>query len=342
MSKYRRAVLAGVLLAIWVFAAPGIAQAAKEAFFEVSFGADKNVMTLGDELEVRVDILHGEGYVLKDLKPPKDLTPFQIKSRKRLDPQTAGGATSEGFRVILTVFELGEFEVPAFEILFKTPDGKEGVVTTDVWPLRVVSVGRRRSDTEDVRGIKGQKSLWPASEIWRRLAVWAAGLLGSLALAGILWGFIRWFLAWREARRPPHERALRALARLESQKLYESGRHKEFYTQLAVIVKTYLMRQLSLGSPDLTTAQTVALLQADARFVSLREPVAGLLARADMVKFAKASPGSEESRRCLAEARSLVQEGLKVPDPAAAVAAAGGAKRGKTGKRGKHGRLGTQ
>ena len=81
--------------------------------------------------------------------------------------------------------------------------------------------------------------------------------------------------------------------RLQHQKLWQNGRHKQYYTRLTKILREYLDGRYGVSAMEMTTDEILAAikeLSIDARqFAVLTE----LLQTADFVKFAKHTPDDE-------------------------------------------------
>ena len=108
---------------------------------------------------------------------------------------------------------------------------------------------------------------------------------------------------------PAHERALKALAELRAQRLAETGRVKEFFFELSLIVRRYLEERFSIRAPHMSTDEFLCFLRGSSQ---LAEPHKQLLEsfmnRCDLVKFAKYGPVPREIEESFESARSLIQE----------------------------------
>jgi hypothetical protein len=128
--------------------------------------------------------------------------------------------------------------------------------------------------------------------------------------------------------RPPHEIAYGEMQRLLSSGLLEKGRIKEFYIELAEIMKRYLEARFGVDTFERTTSEILEALRL------ARLPVRGMTSTSeffgacDMVKFARHAPASEETRATVERAYRLIDE-TKAPEQPAETplgVAAGGAR----------------
>jgi len=298
-------VLIGIWGVLWLTtASPAFSQ---DTLFEMTFTADKNEITIGDEVTLAVDVLHGVDFKLLPLPKKLSLAPFEVKKIAQLVPKTGGQATTQGFRVVVTIFELGEFTIPKFPVNFVDPNGKKGVVYTDEWPVTVLSVGVTEKDTGDIRPLKGPKSLeyiWSSRRLLQ-MAAWAVlGGIILLFLLRYLWGRLK---SWKQDRRTPYERALDDLKELEEAKLIESGQAKLYFTKISDILKLFLVKQFDVGSMDHTTREFMKDVRSEKLILPEEDTIASILKESDFVKFAKFIPPTTESQEMLTMTRQVVE-----------------------------------
>ncbi len=113
---------------------------------------------------------------------------------------------------------------------------------------------------------------------------------------------------------PAHIIALRELQSLRDEELWQKGEVKEFYSRLSDILRRYLDNRYGISSPELTTDETVRILQkAAVTTTGQMSMVKELLSLSDMVKFAKYLPQSDLHERYHNDAVRFVEE-TKVPE----------------------------
>jgi hypothetical protein len=113
---------------------------------------------------------------------------------------------------------------------------------------------------------------------------------------------------------PPWQNALQSLNLLDSKKLWQQGKIKEYYTELTDIIRHYLHQQHAIEAMEMITSEILeaydkAGLHADAR-VLLSE----LLMQADFAKFAKALPEKNENEQSIIIARQFIEVTKPVPN----------------------------
>ncbi len=135
--------------------------------------------------------------------------------------------------------------------------------------------------------------------------------------------------------------ALRDLQALRDAELWQKGEIKEYYSRLSDILRRYIDGRYSISSPELTTDETVRMLQkAAVTTPGQMSMVKELLSVSDMVKFAKYLPDSTVHVAFMENAVRFVEE-TRLPDAAPAddsqAAAAGEGSAAGKGKRKKGG-----
>jgi len=247
-------------------------------------------------------------YALLPLEEDLSFEPFELKRVEVVPPRRDGKAIREGFRIILTIFELGEFTVPAFTVYFKDGEGRIGKVLTDELRIRVESIGRTEHDSDDIRPIKVP---------YRLTGLWIQGRAFTWVLIGLLLVLLSfgvfWFLKKRrhddsESRLPPYERALLRLERLGKKGHLDAGREKLYFTELYGILERYLIEQFQLGSEDLTTEEFLEAVRQSVLDREVQSKIRDVAGLASLVKFAKWVPPRVESEDALRKARGVVEQ----------------------------------
>ncbi len=281
---------------------------AKSAIFELSFEADKEVITIGDEIHVVIDVLHSSDFELLDINPKLAVQPFEIKSIRRSPATIANQATNESFELILTIFALGEYQIPKLPLEFKKPDGTKGTVYTDIWPIKVVSVRPNADPTVDIHDLKGQKKLPLDPEKVRQRWIMGLAIVGTMLLILLLFWGLRMFLNWRKNQMPPYEKAIAKLKALSDIPFQDAVQIRAFYTDLSYLLREYFIGQFHFGSLEWTTQDYQTHVYDSFLLEREANDLMNLLKQADLVKFAKFAPAVTKSQLCHANAQTIVQD----------------------------------
>ena len=94
---------------------------------------------------------------------------------------------------------------------------------------------------------------------------------------------------------PAHIVAIEALEKLRNEKLWQNNKHKQYYSGLSDILRTYLAGRFEVGAMEMTTDEIAdALREVDIEHKSKMD-LLSVLRDADLVKFAKATPEASEN-----------------------------------------------
>ncbi|NLE36044.1 MAG: hypothetical protein GX622_13155 [Bacteroidales bacterium] len=117
---------------------------------------------------------------------------------------------------------------------------------------------------------------------------------------------------------PAHVIALRDLQALMATELWQKGEIKEYYSRLSDILRRYLENRYGISSPELTTDETIRMLNRAAVTTSGQMAlVKEVLSVSDMVKFAKYIPDSALHQVMYDNSLAFV-EATKAPEMTAA------------------------
>ena len=272
-------------------------------------------ITVGDRVTLTISVEHPND-VRAALPDSLVVAPFEVLEARSLSVESSPTAARSAFEITLTAFELGELELPPIPVDVVSAEGSAEVLETDRFAVQVVSVGADESG--DIRGIRGPLGIPLSSWV---LALWV--LVPLLVIAAL-------YLLARRLRprgedaprpalgpppRPPHEVALEALAALEASTLLERGQVKEYHIAASDILRTYVEERFRVEALEMTTREVLEGLAEVGADASFRVGLRTFLEACDLVKFAKARPGEDESRAALELARRIILESVPAPAP---------------------------
>ncbi|MBR2032784.1 MAG: hypothetical protein IKA04_11340 [Alistipes sp.] len=153
-----------------------------------------------------------------------------------------------------------------------------------------------------VRDLKPQKTLkLRFAEFGGYLGI---ALAVALLLAGVIYLLVRYLhkrgkhlsdLFKPAPPVPAHIVAIEALEKLRNEKLWQNNKHKQYYSGLSDILRTYLAGRFEVGAMEMTTDEIAdALREVDIEQKSKMD-LLSVLRDADLVKFAKATPEASEN-----------------------------------------------
>ena len=313
--RWRRAAGIGATLAL-----SGLATAA-EAWGQaprVTIEADTTEIHVGDPLALRLAVEHAPDLSVR-WPDSLSLGSFEALILEVGETTAApeGDAVQTPAVLRVTAFELGELEVPSFDLELTDGAARSVTVSTDPVVIGVTTVGLDESG--DIRDVKGPRAI---ARDWLLLWPWA---LLALALAGLGYWWFRRRGSGREAdsagppepARPAHEIALEALDRLAASPLLERGRIKQYHIEVSRIVRAYIEGRYRIWALEMVTPDVVSGLAHAGVDPGTRTDFQRFLEACDLVKFARWRPDAGTCRRTLADARELVERTRFVPPPPA-------------------------
>ncbi len=224
---------------------------------------------------------------------------------------SADGRLTITERYLVTSFDSGTYTIPPFYAEVVSGDSLLRFYS-DYSLLKVMRPEVTPPDSTDVIFdiVPPRKAPVAFSEIlpWLVIAIIAALVLWLLARF-LPRNPLRRFVRPAAPADPAHVIALRELQSLRQEELWQKGEVKEFYSRLSDILRRYLENRYGISSPELTTDETVRMLQkAAVTTAGQMSTVKELLSLSDMVKFAKYLPKGELHERYHNDAVRFVEE----------------------------------
>ena len=217
-------------------------------------------------------------------------------------------------RYRLAAFQEGRINLGAPAVLYADKNIVDTLYADDSLRL-LVGTFQIDSTSQSIYDLKPQFTLpFRFAEI-KGYLLW--GLLALLLLAAALYGLDRWLkLRGRRLKElfqaappvPPHVAAIRALEALHHQKLWQNNRHKQYYSSLSEILRTYIAGRWGIGAMEMTTDEILAALRGIELPDKARMDLTAILRDADLVKFAKAMPEAGENESNYQKAYYFVEE----------------------------------
>jgi hypothetical protein len=312
--------LVAVLLALTAYAGEGGPLVGQEA--RLRNDLDTTVVTVGDQIQLTVTVEHPVGARVA-WPDSLDLDPFEVLGAEALAPAREGGSVRSGVVLTLTAFELGELEIPSFEVWVEGPGEASQTLATDRFGVEVVSVGV--DEGGDIRDIRGPLAV-PLGVV--TVSLWLVALGALVAVAFWLGRRMRRKKAGGPVTpvptRPPHEVALEALTRIAASSMLERGQVKEYHIAISEALRTYVEGRFLVPALEMTTREVVDGLGSGDAPRGFIDGLRRFLDRCDLVKFAKVRPDMDTSRGTLALGRELVESTIPERAPSLPDAVSGG------------------
>lgn len=207
----------------------------------------------------------------------------------------------------VTSFDSALYYLPPMSV---TVDGK--LYKSKALALKVYSMP---VDTLHPDQFFGQKTVMKAPFVWED---WY-GLIGCSFLALPLLGFLIYFIVRIrdnkpiirkikvEPKLPPHQAAMKEIERIKSEKVWQKGQSKEYYTELTDALRTYIKDRFGFNALEMTSSEIIDMLL-DMNDKGAIADLRLLFQTSDLVKFAKHDPQMNENDANLINAIDFINE----------------------------------
>lgn len=295
-----------LLLVVFLLSGVGMLRAQN---LEYGVGLDTNYMMIGDQqhLTFRVKAEPGIRLIFPQLQDTVVKGVEIISGPVRDSLKESDGRWLYEVKYVITAFDSGVYVIPPLPITVESEE-YNSVLRTDPVAFAV--------NTYQVDPQKGNYDIvLPYDAPWSVREILPYLLWGLLGIVIILLGIWLWqrhkknkpLFASRKEEIPPYVKAIRSLEEIKENKLWQTGREKEYYTRLTDTVRQYLDEELGIPAMEQTSGETIKALEGRRPVENReREKVAEMLTTADFVKFAKYTPLQDENARYLDVAYDFV------------------------------------
>lgn len=270
----------------------------------------RDTVLIGDQVKwgLKLKLRNGEDFFIEKPDEPvaqgvETIRPWRVDTLS-CNPDSI---EVEG-NVIITSFDSGSFFMPPLIAMIKHAGGVTDTMYCEGPTLEVLTVP---VDTAAFKpfDIKGQVT---CPMTFGELAPWIFIPLGVIALALLVIWMIRnkrrnrgLFGQVKEVE-PPHIVALRNLDRINSGKLWQNNRQKQFYSEVTDTIRQYVAEVYGISAMEETSAELFEDLKDKEIDSRLFEKLEELFRTADYVKFAKHQASDAENEEAIPLATRFV------------------------------------
>ena len=207
----------------------------------------------------------------------------------------------------ITSFDSALYYIPPIRV---DVDGKE--YKSKALALRVLSVP---VDTLHPENFFGQNPIMKAPFVW---SDWYAMIACALLLLPLLGLLIYLIIRIRdnkpiirkvkvEPKLPPHQTALNEIEKIKSEKIWQKGLTKDYYTELTDVIRTYIKERFGFNALEMTSSEIIDKLL-EIKDKDAISDLKFLFQTADLVKFAKHAPLMNENDANLISAIDFIND----------------------------------
>lgn len=290
----------------------------------VKASIDTTHILIGDQMKLLLEIEKP-----KDMEVQFPLVPDTIRSLieviKRMPTDTSmlddkdREKLSQSF--LITSFDSGIHRIPEFYFRLKYKGIKDSVATKAL----MFEVHTMKIDT--TKGPVDIKLPYAAPVTLKEVTPYILGIILLAAIIFFIFYYIRWkkknvplFVKPEKPEEPAHIIALRELDRIKAQKLWQQEKIKQYYSEVADTIRTYIERRFDIPAMEQTSSETIGVFKQRKDLIdnnSLNQ-VQHILSLADLVKFAKYTPLVDDNNLTLMNAYFFVnqtkKEEVKAPE----------------------------
>lgn len=211
-------------------------------------------------------------------------------------------------KLLLTSFDSGSFRLPGPVVITAGDGGRADTVDMEDLLLYVNTI---QIDTASFQpfDIKGQEK-YPVT--FKDILPW---LLAAFGAAIAVLAVLRYLKMRRQhkdffgnslVKEPAHIVALKKLDKLRTDKLWQGGKEKAYYTGITDVLREYIEKRYGFGAMEKTSAEIMEALGDKKLDSGIYQKLEEMLRTADLVKFAKYSPAAEENENAIPVAVNFV------------------------------------
>lgn len=205
----------------------------------------------------------------------------------------------------VTSFDSALYYLPPFEVIVDNKPYKSKALALKVYSIPV--------DTLHADQFFGQKTIMEPPFAWED---WASAIWLSIFVIPLLALVIFLIIRFNdnkpiikkikvEPKLPPHQQAMKEIARIKEEKVWQKGNPKEYYTELTDTIRTYIKDRFGFNALEMTSSEIIDKLLSIKDKESIKD-LKFLFETADLVKFAKFDPLMNENDMNLVNAIEFI------------------------------------
>lgn len=310
----KRYLLLIVLLGMWA----GLTVSAQSVTVDAT--CDSLHILIGEQTKIKLQVSMDTGCRLQ-LPVYKDtlVRGVEIVEVAKPDTQLLNGGKRSLITQEYTVtsFDSALYYLPPMEVLVDKQPYRSKALALKVYYDQPVPL-----DEENPEQFFGPKTIMRAPFVWEDWYGVFACVVLFIPLVFLLVYLIKRFFDNKpiirkvkvEPKLPPHQLAMQEIERIKSEKIWQKGQSKEYYTELTDAIRVYIKDRFGFNALEMTSTEIIEqLLQVKdkAAIADLRE----LFQTADLVKFAKHNPLMNENDANLLSAIDFINETKEIEEP---------------------------
>ena len=268
---------------------------------------DRSSIVIGQQFHIKLEVnIPHNSFTLQSLSIPDTIPHFEVIGKGKSDSVPGDASTYFSQILNITSFDSGTFILPSFKLNFISVDkGRAFSGYTDTFRINVnytpLDSIKPFHDIHTVIDVKDEWALW----------MWLALLDAILLLLAIILFILKKLKKQKKvevfaSKLTPYDEAIKGIEDLKSKRLLEQGNVKQFHTALVSIFKRFISRRFVKDIMNLTSNETLLMLDSSGISKENTSAIANTLRMADAVKFAKFNPSISESDSSLFHTKTVI------------------------------------
>ncbi len=293
-------------------------QLAVNAQVNVTARLDTNSMLVGDQIGLELTFSGQAGTkIVWPALADSIISKIEIVDKSKIDTAYSQDKSQLFLRqkLKITSFDSGYYAIPPFRFTYTKPgDTQSQFAETEALLLHVNTVPVNMQ--QEIKDIKGPLA---APYTFREALPWIIGFILLVGLGYFIYYYLRKrkkqepiFRAASRPKLPPQQIAFDAFENLRQKKLWQSGRIKEYHSELTDILRIYLLGRFKIHALEMTTDEIMESVQGTIAGSDVKNKLKKILILADLVKFAKLQPLPDEHDASLTDAVNFVRETMQL------------------------------
>ena len=284
---------------------------------KVKASIDSTHMLIGDQIKLNLEIEKpSDMEILFPVVP--DTLAKHIEVVKKLPLDTFKLKDKDRVKLtqsyLISSFDSGRHVIPSFTFIMKHNNMKDSI-STNALNLEVMTM---KLDT--TKGPVDIKTPYGAPVTLTEVTPYILGTMLIGAILFFIFYYVRWkkknvplFVKPEKPKEPAHVIALRELDRIKTQKLWQQEKIKQYYSEVADTIRSYIENRFDIPAMEQTSAETIMVFKDRKELIDndcLNE-IQHILSLADLVKFAKYTPLPDDNNQTLMNAYFFVNQTKK-------------------------------
>lgn len=305
--SYKR--ITGIIIMFFAIVSTSYSQA-----ITVSATLDSSIMKIGEQRKIALEVKQPHSAVVYFPTINGNDTLAQGIEILKITPQDTL-KSNDGLTIkqeyFITSFDTGHYELPPFVFKSKTQS-----YSTEQLYLDVITYDEDLTNAQ----LTGMAENYDPPFNWVRFLLYLSIVLGIIGLGVLIYYIYKVVQEMKNNQieeeiivdnRLPHEIALEELEKIKSDKLWQKGEVKVYYTELADTLRDYFTKRFNIPAMEMTSSEIIRALKYEHDAVDAIERVREIFDISDMVKFAKMEPSQDDNEMSIVNAFFIVNKTKK-------------------------------